>query len=110
MENGGKVNKPRLKVLIFPGKPSVCLGLGRNGKVAMFDLSTTHKALYGVVHYVGKKPFITGVSLKTCYKQKEAQIKIKYLLSSFAPSVASSVAPSVPPSVASIVAPIVAMF
>ena len=75
----------------------------------MFDLSTTHKALYGVVHYVGKNPFITGVSLNTCY-QKEAQIKIKYLLSSFASSVASSVAPSVAPSVASIVAPSVAMF
>ena len=24
---GGKVNKPRLHVLMYPGKPSVCLGL-----------------------------------------------------------------------------------
>ena len=37
------VIKPRLQVLIHPGKPSVCLGLGENGKDAMFvvsDLST----------------------------------------------------------------------
>ena len=33
---GGAVNKPRLRVLAYPGKPLVCLGLSENGKVAMF--------------------------------------------------------------------------
>ena len=33
---GGMVMKPRLHVLIYPGKTLVCLGLSGNGKVAMF--------------------------------------------------------------------------
>ena len=38
---GGMVNKPRLHVLIYPGKPLVCLCLEGNGEVAMlvFNLS-----------------------------------------------------------------------
>ena len=67
LEVGGVVNKPRLHVLIYPGKPLVCLFLSGNGKVAIFvvfNLSTKIiKTLYGVVHYVVKKPFITVVSL-----------------------------------------------
>ena len=34
LEVGGMVNKPRLQVLIYPGKPFVCLGFGRNGTAA----------------------------------------------------------------------------
>ena len=30
LEVGGVVNKPRLQVLIDPGEPLVCLGLGGN--------------------------------------------------------------------------------
>jgi hypothetical protein len=30
---GGMVNKPRLHVLIYQGKPLVCLGLSENDKV-----------------------------------------------------------------------------
>ena len=33
---GGTVNRPRLHVLIDPGKPLVGLGLSGNDKVAMF--------------------------------------------------------------------------
>ena len=33
---GGRVNRPRLHVLFYPGKPLVCLGLNGNDKVAMF--------------------------------------------------------------------------
>ena len=42
LEVGGVVNKPRLHVLIYPGKPLVCLCLEGNGEVAMlvFNLST----------------------------------------------------------------------
>ena len=43
MEVGGKVNKPHLQVLIYPGKPLV--RMGGNGKEAMFvgsNLSQTH--------------------------------------------------------------------
>ena len=43
VEVGEMVNKPRLQVLIYPGKRLVCLGFGGNGKEAMFvgfNLST----------------------------------------------------------------------
>ena len=33
------INKPHLQVLISLGKPLVCLGLGGNGKEAMFVMS-----------------------------------------------------------------------
>ena len=39
----GMVNKPRLHIVIYPGKPLVCLGFSGNSRVAMFvvfNLST----------------------------------------------------------------------
>ena len=50
------VNKRRLLVLIYPGKPLVSLGYCGNGKEAMFVLIKPYMVL--------KKPFITVVSLK----------------------------------------------
>ena len=67
------VIKTRLQVLIYPGKPLVCLDFGGNGKVAMFVVFNlqNNKTLYGVVRDVEKKPFITVVSLKRQKKLSE---------------------------------------
>ena len=34
--SGQMVNKLRIQVLVYPGKPFVSLGFGGNGKMAMF--------------------------------------------------------------------------